>query len=185
MIIKSRLLSHLLAPLLLCTLVASAATADDAGREALDAKIEAALVALREKSPESAELLDKAEAVLVFPDVVKVGFGIGGEYGEGALLTDGETATYYSISGASFGLQLGAQSKTQIILFMSSQALRKFRRSKGWEAGVDGRVALVQAGAGGGLDTTTTQAPIIGFVFTNAGLMYNLTLEGSKITPLD
>lgn len=184
MIIQSSLLSHLLASLLLCTLVASAATAEDTGREALDTKIEAALSALREKSPESAELLDKAEAVLVFPDVVKVGFGIGGEYGEGALLTGGEAA-YYSISGASFGLQLGAQSKTQIILFMSKQALRKFRRSKGWEAGVDGRIALVQAGAGGGLDTTTTQAPIIGFVFTNAGLMYNLTLEGSKITPLD
>ena len=145
----------------------------------------AALDTLREQSPDSVELLDEAAGVLVFPAVVKVGFGIGGEYGEGALLIDEETTSYHSISGASFGLQVGAQSKAQIILFMSRSALRKFRRSKGWEAGVDGRIALVQAGAGGGLDTTTAKAPIVGFVFTNAGLMYNLTFEGSKITPLD
>ncbi len=173
---------------LFTVLLTAQALADEkagSGRESLDTKVAEALSVLGEKSPESVELLAKAEAVLVFPDVVKVGFGIGGEYGEGALQEGGETVAYYSISGASFGLQLGAQTKTQVILFMSRSALRKFRRSKGWEAGVDGRIALVQAGAGGGLDTTTSQAPIIGFVFTNRGLMYNLTLEGSKITPLD
>ncbi len=173
---------------LMAVLLTAQAAADErssSGRETLDAKVADALSVLAEKSPESVELLAKAEAVLVFPDVVKVGFGIGGEYGEGALQEGSETVAYYSISGASFGLQLGAQTKTQVILFMSRSALRKFRRSKGWEAGVDGRIALVQAGAGGSLDTTTSQAPIIGFVFTNRGLMYNLTLEGSKITPLD
>ncbi len=180
---SARLLRIFFLPFLLAAILASPALGED--RETLDNKVAEALAALEEKSPESAELMDKAEAVLVFPDVVKVGFGIGGEYGEGALKEGDQIVAYYSISGASFGLQLGAQTKTQVILFMSRSALRKFRRSKGWEAGVDGRIALVQAGAGGGLDTTTSQAPIIGFVFTNRGLMYNLTLEGSKITPLD
>ncbi len=186
MISKALPVTHFLAWLLLCGVLSPAlADAQDNAREPLDGKVVAALDVLREKSPESIDLLNRAEAVLVFPGVVKVGFGIGGEYGEGALLVNGETRAYYAIAGASFGLQLGAQSKTQVILFMSPAALRKFRRSDGWEAGVDGRVALVQAGTGGGLDTTTAQAPIIGFVFTNAGLMYNLTFEGSKITPLD
>ncbi|MDJ0879149.1 MAG: YSC84-related protein [Halieaceae bacterium] len=185
--IRVSLFPSLIRALLLCVILlpSLAVGQGSTDRTALDTRIAAALDSLREKSPDSVELLEKAEAVLVFPGVVKLGFGIGGEYGEGALLKGDETLGYYSISGASFGLQVGAQSTAQIVLFMSRSALRKFRRSKGWEAGVDGRIAVVKAGAGGGLDTTTTQAPIIGFVVTNAGLMYNLTLEGSKITPLD
>jgi lipid-binding SYLF domain-containing protein len=170
-----------LAALLLASLLALPA----AGREDIDRKVDAALAAFREEAPEGAEMMKSAAGVLVFPDVVKVGFGIGGEYGEGALLVDGLPVRYYTTSGASFGLQLGAQSRTQVILFMTDTALRRFRRSRGWEAGVDGSIAVVKEGAGGGVDTHTAQAPIVGFVFSNRGLMYNLSLEGSKISPLE
>lgn len=152
---------------------------------AIDARVTTALAVFSSKSPEGRELLDKAAGALVFPEVYKLGFGIGGEYGEGALLIDGKPVGYYSTSGASFGLQLGAQAKSQVILFMTRSALARFRRSKGWEAGVDGSIAVVKAGAGGGIDSETARQPVIGFVFSNKGLMYNLTLEGSKIAPLD
>jgi lipid-binding SYLF domain-containing protein len=117
--------------------------------------------------------------------VVKAGLGVGGEYGEGALRIDTETVGYYNTVAASVGFQLGAQSKTVILLFMTAEALADFRESNGWEVGVDGSVALVSIGAGGSLDTHTLQQPIIGFVFNNKGLMYNLTLEGSKISEIE
>jgi len=128
------------------------------------------------------ELTGKAQGILIFPSVIKAGIGIGGEYGEGVLRVGGKTAGYYSTAAASIGLQFGAQSKTIMVLFMTSKALSDFRKSEGWEVGVNGSVALVTIGAGGQVDTKTLSQPIIGFVFGNKGLMYNLTLEGSKIT---
>jgi lipid-binding SYLF domain-containing protein len=100
------------------------------------------------------------------------------------LRIKGKTVDYYNTAAASIGFQLGAQSKTMILLFMTENALSDFRNSDGWEVGVDGSVALVTIGAGGSVDTTNLKDPIIGFVFNNKGLMYNLTLEGSKMTKI-
>jgi len=83
---------------------------------------------------------------------------------------------------ASIGFQLGAQSKAVFLVFMQEEALKEFRASSGWKAGVDGSVALINIGAGASFDTTQIEEPIVGFVMTNAGLMYNATLEGSKYT---
>lgn len=127
-------------------------------------------------------LADKAVAMLVFPTVVKAGIGIGGEYGEGALRRRGRTLGFYNTVSASIGFQLGAQARSVILMFMTERALENFRRADGWKVGVDGSVALVTVGAGGAVDTNSVRGPIIGFVFGNKGLMYNLTLEGSKIS---
>ena len=139
---------------------------------------------LYEHSGAARELAAKASGMLVFPAVYKAGIGIGGEYGEGALLVGGGTVAYYNIAAASIGFQLGAQRKSQVILFMNSQELQKFRGSEGWKAGVDGSVALATLGAGGQIDTETAKKPIIGFIYSNQGLMYNLTFEGAKITEI-
>ncbi len=129
--------------------------------------------------------LNMAKGVLVFPEVIKAGIGIGGEYGEGALRIGGQTVDYYNTASASIGFQLGAQIKTVIIIFLDQSALDKFQNSSNWEAGVDGSVALIEFGAGKEITTTSIDAPIIGFVFNNKGLMYNLTLEGTKITKIN
>ncbi len=123
--------------------------------------------------------------MLLLPHVIKAGFGFGGEYGEGALRVDGKSVDYYNIASASFGFQFGAQEKTVVLVFMNEDALNGFRRGEGWKAGVDGSVALVTLGADAAVDTTKIKDPIVGFVFGQKGLMYNLTLEGSKFTKLD
>ena len=148
----------------------------------IDAGSAEALVKLRGQSDKAGELLDKAEGVLVFPDVVKLGFGVGGEYGEGSLLVPGKPTSYFVTAGASFGLQAGVQTKSVAILFMTAEALKKFQNSRGWKVGLDGSVALVKLGVDGSIDTQTLKESVVGFVFSNTGLMYNLTLEGSKIT---
>ena len=109
-------------------------------------------------------------------------FGVGGEYGEGVLLVEGKPEAYYATAGASFGLQLGAQTKSEVIVFTTAEALASFRASNGWQAGVDGSIAMPASGAGGSLDTRSLEEPVVGFIFSNQGLMGNLTFEGAKIT---
>ena len=130
----------------------------------------------------SRELVAKSAAVLVFPSVIKAGMGIGGEYGEGSLLIRGRPVEYYNTVSASIGFQLGAQARSVIIVFMTPEALAGFRRVDGWKVGVDGSVALITVGVGVSIDTTRIANPIVGFIFDGKGLMYNLTLEGSKIS---
>jgi len=132
----------------------------------------------------SRELVAKASGVLVFPKVVSAGLVVGGEYGKGALRSGGRTDGYYSMGSLSVGVQAGAQSKAIIILFMTRDALDKFRNSSGWTAGVDGTVALLKVGANGEIDTTTATQPVEALVLTNAGLMAGVSLEGTKIRKL-
>ena len=159
-------------------------TVTAASAKEIDIKVDGALERFYNEVSSGKKFLEEAKGVLVFPSVIKAGFGIGGEYGEGALRIGGKTVDYYSTAAASIGFQLGAQSKTVIIVFLEKHALKKFHEASGWEAGVDGSVALVTVGAGGSIDTTNIKVPIVGFVFSNKGLMYNLTLEGSKMTKL-
>lgn len=165
------------------TLVAPTAFA--ASKEEIDAKVQETVTTFYQHTSAGKALAQKASGMLVFPSVIKAGIGIGGEFGEGALLVGGKPAAYYNVASASIGFQLGAQARSQIILFMNDKVLAKFRKSDGWEAGVDGSVALATLGAGGEISTETATKPIIGFVFSNKGLMYNLSLEGSKITKID
>lgn len=155
-----------------------------AGAKEIDIKVDAALQKFKKEVGGGAAFLKKADGVLVFPEVVKAGFGIGGEYGEGALRINGKTVGYYSTAAASIGFQLGAQVKTVVLVFLDKDALKKFRTSSGWEVGVDGSVALVTLGAGKDINSVNIDDPIVGFVISNKGLMYNLTLEGSKITKI-
>jgi len=156
-----------------------------ASKEEIDANVEEALAKFAEESPAGKRMAERAVGMIVFPKVIKAGIGIGGEYGEGALIVNGQTIDYYSTAAASIGFQLGAQVKSQIIMFMTDEALSTFRNSEGWEAGVDGSVALIEFGAGGEISSNSAQSPIIGFIFSNKGLMYNLTFEGSKMTKLN
>lgn len=150
----------------------------------IDVSVDVTLEQFNKEVPGASSFIKKAKGVLVFPSVIKVGIGIGGEYGEGALRIGGKTADYYSTMAASIGFQLGAQAKSIVIAFLSGDALKQFRNSDGWKAGVDGSVALISLGMGDSLDTSNVKDPIVAFVFGQKGLMYNLTLEGSKFTKL-
>lgn len=162
---------------IVCQQVAGAAS-----KEEIEIRVNATVEVFNQRVKEGGQFLQNAKGILVFPNIVKAGFIIGAEFGEGALRINGKTVDYYRTTGASFGLQVGAQTKSIIIVFLEDEALRKFRNSAGWEAGVDGSIALVGTGAGGSIDSTNISDPIIAFAFGNKGLMLNLTLEGSKYT---
>jgi lipid-binding SYLF domain-containing protein len=148
----------------------------------IEASVHATLNQFFHQIRSSRDLANKATAVLVFPTVVKAGIGLGGEYGEGELLIRGQPAGFYNIASASVGFQLGAQARSVIIMFMTDSALGQFQRTDGFKVGVDGSVAIIAIGAGGAIDTNSITKPVIGFIFDQKGLMYNLTLEGTKIS---
>ena len=150
----------------------------------INAGVKATLKTFHREVPAGSALIKKAKGVLVFPEIVKGGLGIGGEYGEGALMIGGRTVEYYNSAAVSVGFQFGVQTKSMVILFMSSKELKKFRSSDGWKAGVDGSVAVVEWGAGKDMGTFDAKKPIVAFIFNNQGLMYNLTIEGSKFTKI-
>ena len=148
----------------------------------IDAGVDAALAHFRSEVRGADGLLHDAQAVLVFPDVVQAGFGIGGAFGEGALRVDGQHEGYYSLGAGSVGFQFGAQVKDIIVVFLQRQALESFRAKNGWTVGVDGSIVLITLGANASVNTTTYNEPVVGFIVGQKGLMYNLTLQGSKIT---
>lgn len=171
--------------LLIAIISVGAVTAHAATREEIDLYSQEALDELYAQSPAARELANRARAILVFPRVIKAGLVMGGEYGEGKLIVGGATSGYYSTASASIGFQAGAQRKAQVILFMTDDALQQFINADGWEAGVDGSVAVATFGTGGSIDSNTAQKPIIGFIFSNKGLMFNLTFEGSKMSKIN
>ena len=169
---------------LLCGFFLSGTSYGKSGRE-IDTSVDVALERFYMQVSGAREFAKNAKGLLVLPNVKKAALIIGGEYGEGALRIDGETVDYYNIVSGSFGLQIGVEGKDIIIAFMTDEALATFRASRGWEAGVDGNIALITIGAGGRIDTTTTRDPIVGFVFDVKGLIADVSLKGAKITKLD
>jgi len=168
-----------------CTTTPLTGADSPAKRSEIDDKVQSTLTKLYDTVPGSRELANKSKGMLVFPAVLAAGFVVGGEYGEGALRIGGRSVDYYNLVTGSLGFQIGAQSKAMIFLFMTDEALSKFRASHGWTAGVDASVALVKIGANGNIDVKTATQPVNLIVMTNEGLMANLNIEGTKITKLD
>ncbi len=159
------------------------ATADSARK--INRESAEALQKLFSESPEAAELAKTAKAILVFPGMAKAGFIVGGQYGEGALLKQGNAVGYYNSVSLSYGLQAGAQKYSYVLFFMTDSALAYLDKSGGWEIGVGPNIVVVDKGAATGLSTTTAKADIYAFFFGQKGLMAGLGLQGTKITKIE
>jgi len=151
----------------------------------IDVNVEVAIERFYKQVKGAKEFVKASKGMLVMPNVIKGAFIIGGEYGEGALRVGGKSVDYYNTIAGSIGFQIGGQAKDIFLLFMTDEALKNFRASSGWEAGVDGNVALITIGAGERADTTTSKDPIVGFVIDSKGLIADLSIKGAKFSKLD
>jgi lipid-binding SYLF domain-containing protein len=148
----------------------------------IDRQVDAALVKLYEKTPAAKKQAESAKAVLVFPEVVKAGLMVGGQYGEGALRVAGKTVGYYNTVEGSFGLQAGAQGFGYALFFMDDKAFEYLQKSKGWEIGVGPSITVVDKGMAGSLTTTTGKDEVYAFFFGQKGLLGGPGLKDGKIT---
>lgn len=169
-----------LAALLCVVIVPMTASAKTAAE--IDAGVTAALEQLYQINPTAKTLSSEAKGILVFPNVLKAGFIIGGSGGTGALRVDGKTIGYFQTASGSLGLQAGVESRKEAIMFMTQEALDNFLDSSNWQAGVDGSISVIQSSVSGSASTKTLQQPIVGFIFGSEGLYGGLNFEGAKIS---
>ena len=156
-------------------------------REVINARVNFALGRMWSKIPVTRKLSSRAQAMLVMPDIVKAGLIVGGAYGEGALLLndpkkgyEAPPVGYYSVAAASVGLQLGLQSSSHVLFFMTQQAVQKFRAADGWQIGADAEVTFPDAGLNAKVTTQLVNKPVIGYVFGQDGFLAGVSLEGAK-----
>ena len=160
-------------------LQAQAATAEDLSQDATQA-----LNTLYRAHPEAALLSKNAQAILVFPKIIKAGLVFGGSYGEGVMLREGRSVGYYNSVSASWGWQAGAESYGYVLFLMNEKALQYLEKSKGWEIGVGPTVVVVNEGVAKNLSSTTIKDDAYAFIVDQQGLMASLSIEGTKISPI-
>ena len=180
MVSKRRLLALAMAAMLtLHTAPALAASAKE-----IDRKATAVLQKLYASTPEAKALGAKAKGILIFPSIVKGGFIIGGQFGDGALRVNGTTVSYYRSVAGSYGLQVGVQSFGYVLMFMDDASLAYLDKSDGWEIGSGPSVVVVDKGVGKTMSSTTLRSGVYAFIFSQKGLMAGVGLQGSKITKI-
>ncbi len=167
----------------------SATSAWSEARDVIDTRVSLAKQKLLASVPDARELAAQARGMLIMPDVVKGGLVVGGAYGEGALLVnqagyEAPPERYFSVAAASVGLQIGVQTTSHVLFFMTDEALDDFRRSDGWEVGVDAEVTFPEHGVAAQTSSTVLQKPVIGYVFGQDGFLIGASLEGSKYSPI-
>lgn len=162
----------------------SAGVALGASASEIDRSATEALNDLYANTPGAKVLAEKAVAVLVFPSIVKAGFIIAGQFGDGALRKQGRTIAYYRSLAASYGFQAGAQAFGYVLFFMDDASLAYLEKSAGWELGTGPSLVVLDKGFGKNLSTTTLQSGVYAFIFDQKGLMAGIGIQGSKITKI-
>jgi lipid-binding SYLF domain-containing protein len=157
--------------------VAHAASASEISSEA-----RAALNDLYASVPGTRELGKKARGILVFPKILKAGFIVGAQGGDGAMFKGGKTVGYYRALAGSYGFQAGVQKFGYALFFMSDDALKYVDKTDGWEVGTGPSLVIADEGFGKSFSTTTLQKGVYAFIFDQKGLMGGIGIQGSKIT---
>lgn len=165
--------------------LSSPSQATAASASAIDRNATQSLTMLYNNTPGAKALADKAVGVLVFPNIVKGGFIIAGQFGDGALRKNGKTAAYYRSLAASYGFQAGVQAYGYVLFFMDAASLQYLDNSAGFELGTGPSLVVLDAGFGKNLSTTTLQKGIYAFIFDQKGLMGGVGIQGSKITKIN
>jgi lipid-binding SYLF domain-containing protein len=151
----------------------------------IDGSVTRILTTLYQKKPDAKVLANKAVAVLAFPSIVKGGFLIGGQFGDGALRKYGQTVAYYRSVAASYGFQAGVQTFGYVLFFMDDASVQYLDKSDGWELGTGPSLVVLDEGFGKSMSSTTLQKGVYAVIFNQKGLMAGAGIQGSKITKIN
>ena len=179
------LLSAILAIAIVAISTLNAGLALAASASEIDRNATQALARLYKTTPGAKALADKSKAILIFPSILKGGFIVAGQFGDGALRKRGRTVGYYRSIAASYGFQAGAQSFGYVLFFMDEASLAYLNKSGGWELGTGPSLVVLDKGFGKNLSTTTMQKGVYAFIFNQKGLMGGIGIQGSKITKIN
>jgi lipid-binding SYLF domain-containing protein len=144
----------------------------------LSANTTGAIDSFTAKDSSLQDLLNKSVGYAVFPEVGKAGFVVGGSYGKGEVYEHGRRIGYADVTEASFGLQAGAQSYSELLIFMRQSDLDDFKMGKEYKLAADVSAVALSSGAGKTADPTKG---IIAFVDTKGGLMAEAAIGGQRL----
>lgn len=165
--------------------IATSSVSLAASKATIDRDAKATLDKLYKNNPGAKALGDKSVGILVFPSIVKGGFIIAGQFGDGALRRNGKSVAYYRSLAASYGFQAGAQAFGYVLFFMDEDSLRYLDNSAGFELGTGPSLVVLDSGFGKNFSTTTLQKGIYAFIFNQKGLMGGVGIQGTKITKIN
>jgi lipid-binding SYLF domain-containing protein len=139
----------------------------------------------------ASDLLKRAQGVLIVPNLVKAGFFLGGEGGDGVMFARARGGggwsdpAFYTLASASFGLQIGIESAEVVFLVMSDRGLRALEQDE-FKFGAQAGLAVVTLGANAQMASSTALDTADIIVWASASGAYaGLTLEGSIVKPRD
>ena len=156
-----------------------------ASKEEITVGVNASLERFDKQVKGSKEFREVAKGILVIPNVTKAAFIVGGQYGQGALKEGGKTVELLQSGSGLARLADRCEKFDLVIIFATDEALKKFKNSEGWEAGVDAEVTLVDKGVDVPASTLVSQHPVVGFVFDQKGLMAGVSVKGAKFTRIN
>lgn len=170
--------------------IAGAAAADTVKYQGIVDKARVTVQAFQmdnEVGPTVRKLMKSAKAVVIFPSILKGAFFVGAEGGTGVLLAKGEGGkwsypAFYTMGGASFGLQIGGQSSEVMLLIMTSKGINSVLNNE-VKLGGDISVAVGPIGIGAEASTTTNLRADIYSFSRNAGAYFGASIEGAVVHP--
>jgi lipid-binding SYLF domain-containing protein len=181
--VRVLMMAVVMAAIVANALIPNAALAASASE--INRNVTQALTTLYKNTPGAKALADQSKGVLVFPSIIKGGFIVAAQYGDGALRKRGRTVGYYRSIAGSVGFQAGAQSFGYVLFFMDDASLKYLNRSGGWELGTGPSLVVLDKGFAKNLSTTTLRKGVYAFIFDQKGLMGGIGIQGSKITRIN
>jgi len=152
-------------------------------RQSLVSEADAAVQSMIAKDPSLRDFIADAQGYAIFPNIGKAGVGVGGASGRGVVYEEGRPVGYAQINQGSLGLQLGAQSYAELVVFKDRPALDRIKAGD-FDLGADLSAIALKAGAG---KTAQFEGGMAVFVQPKGGLMAEASVKGQKISyePMD
>lgn len=164
---------------------ASSPQKDAGDQKLLENEINVALTRFYAEATNARQIVQNAQGVLVCPSITKAGFVFGGEGGTCAMQIGGVTKEYYRASAFKAGLIAGAEKYSLLLVFNDRNALAEFREGdRNWQVGGNLSASIGKKGAQGGFDTKTMGATTTIFVYSQKGLMGDISVDGSTFKKL-
>jgi lipid-binding SYLF domain-containing protein len=148
----------------------------DSDKEMLEARVMDTVKLFKETDPSMEKFFDSAKGYAVFPSVGKGAVGVGGAYGRGMLIVDGDAIGYCDLSQGSIGFQLGGQTYREIVFFENDSTLTNF---KAGQVAFAAQASAVAASAGASADANYEKGVAV-FTMTKTGLMFEASIGGQK-----
>ena len=162
-----------------CSIFSFSLSAQDEGRNSdLIKDSKESLRKMTDKTPSLKTYLDESYGYVVFPKITKAGIGIGGATGRGTVFQDHEVVGTSRLKQASFGLQLGGQQYSEVILFKDKKS---FQRFKNGNLKFDAQATAVALKKGAALDASYYKGVVV-FTMVNGGLMYEAAIGGQHFS---